>query len=186
MEIADRQQLGLACGQPLAGRRTLALRAMPVTATIIADERVAACLALATRNVPSERRRSAALDGRHHLKLPEAHVAAIGFTPGSTVVAEDIRNLQSGTGHERRGLLGRLVLLAFLGQLIERAHHLGDQVGGDACVVRGRVEPLVAERTRAIMLTFYVIETQSDAETDRLLAGVARTFLRNAQRYPRP
>src|SRR5204862_5493534 len=147
MEIADGEQLCLACGQPLAGRRTLALRAMPVTATIIADERVAARLALAARNVASERRRAAALDGRHHLQLLEADVAAVGLTPSGAVVAENIRNLQSWTGHERRVLLRRLVLLALLGQLIERAHHLGDQVGGDAGVVRRRIEALVAEQS---------------------------------------
>src|SRR5262245_55177695 len=63
-------------------------------------------------------------------------------------VAEDIRNLQSWTGHEGRGLLGRLVLLVLLGQLIERAHHLSPPfspylgecgVAGPvlACFVRG-------------------------------------------------
>ena len=108
---------------------------------------MATCFAFAARNVPSERRRAAALDGRHHLQLPEAHVAAIGLTPSGAVVAEDIRNLQSWTGHEGRRLLGRLVLLVLLGQLIERAHHLGDQVGGDTCVVRRRIEPLVAEQS---------------------------------------
>ena len=74
-------------------------------------------------------------------------MAAIGLTPSGAVAAEDVRNLQSWTGHEGRGLLGRLVLLVLLGQLIERAHHLGDQVGGDTCVVRRRIEPLVAEQS---------------------------------------
>jgi hypothetical protein len=78
-------------------------------------------------------------------------MAAIGLTPSGAVVAEDIRNLQSWTEHKRRLLLRRRVLWAFLVQLIERAHHLGDQIGGDACVVRGRVESLVAERARVIM-----------------------------------
>src|SRR6185436_8667264 len=88
---------------------------------LVGDDGMATCFAFAARNVPSERRRAAALDGRHHLQLPEAHVAAIGLTPSGAVVAEDIRNLQSWTGHEGRGLLGRLVLLVLLGQLIERA-----------------------------------------------------------------
>ena len=72
-------------------------------------------------------------------------MGAIGLTPSGPVVAENIRNLQSWTEHKRRVLLRRLVLLGLLGQLIERAHHLGDQVGGDACVVRRRIQPLVAE-----------------------------------------
>ena len=73
-------------------------------------------------------------------------MAAVGITPSGTVVAEDIRNLQSCTGHERRALLRRLVLLALLGELIEWAHHLGDHLGGDPRVMRRRIEPLVAEQ----------------------------------------
>ena len=49
--------------------------------------------------MPAERRRAAVLDRAHHLQLAEAHMAAVGFTPGGTVVAEDVRDLQSGTGH---------------------------------------------------------------------------------------
>src|SRR5262249_27257769 len=100
---------------------------MPIAAAVEGNDGVTARRVLAARNVASERRRAAALDGRHHLQLPEAHMAAIGLTPSGTVVAEDIRNLQSRTEHKRRVLLGWLVLLALLAQLIERAHHLGDQ-----------------------------------------------------------
>lgn len=60
---------------------------------------------LATRNVPTEGRRAAALDGAHHLHLGQAHVAAVDLTPRGTVVAEDVRDLQRRTGH-RRGYLG--------------------------------------------------------------------------------
>ena len=108
---------------------------------------MAAGVVLTARNVSTERRCAAALDSTHHLQLAEAHVAAVGVAPSGTVVAKNIRNLQSWTGHERRVLLRRLVLLALLGQLIERAHHLGDQVGGDAGVVRRRIEALVAEQS---------------------------------------
>ena len=118
---------------------------MAVAAAVVADERVAAALVVTARNVTSERCRTAALGGRHHLQLPKAHVAAIGFAPSGTVVAEDIRNLQSWTGHESRGLLRWLVFFPGLAQLIQWAHHLGDQIGGHACVVRGRIEALVAE-----------------------------------------
>jgi hypothetical protein len=44
-------------------------------------------------------------------------------------------------------------------QEVERARHLADRADGDAGVERRRVELLVSERTRAIMRTFYVIET---------------------------
>ena len=69
--------------------------------------------------MPAESRRATALDRRHHLQLAEADVAGIGFTPSGPVVAEDVRNLQNWTGHQRRALSGRLVLLA--DEMIERA-----------------------------------------------------------------
>jgi hypothetical protein len=47
----------------------------------------------------TERRRAAALDRAHHLQLTEAYVTAVGLTPSGTVVAEDIRDLQSWAGH---------------------------------------------------------------------------------------
>ena len=46
------------------------------------------------RDMAAERRRAATLDGVHHLQLVEADVARIGRSPGSTMGAEDIRNLQ--------------------------------------------------------------------------------------------
>ena len=64
---------------------------------------------LAARDVPAEGRRAAALDRAHHLQLAEAHVAAVGLTPGGTVVAEDVRDLQSGPGHEPVGYAGGFV-----------------------------------------------------------------------------
>jgi hypothetical protein len=56
---------------------------------------------LAAGNVPAEGCRAAALNGTHHLQLGEAHVAAVGLTPSGSVVAENIRDLQSGAAHER-------------------------------------------------------------------------------------
>jgi hypothetical protein len=120
---------------------------MPIAAAVEGNDGVTARRVLAARNMTSERRRAAALDGRHHLQLPEAHMPAIGVTPSGTVVAEDIRNLQSWAEHERRVLLRRLVLLALLDQLIEWTDNLGDQVGGHARVVGGRIQSLVAERS---------------------------------------
>src|SRR5215467_7731269 len=147
VEIRHRQQFGLTLGEPLACRRTLALGTMSIATAVEGNDGMTARRVLAARDMTSERRCSAALDGRHHLQLAEAHTGAIGLTPSGTVVAEDIRNFQSWTEHERRVLLRWLVLLALLAQLIEWAHHLGDQVGGDACVVRRRIEPLVAEQS---------------------------------------
>ncbi len=56
---------------------------------------MAALLVLAARNIAAERRRAAALDRTHNLHLLQADMAAVGFTPSGTVVAEDIRDLQT-------------------------------------------------------------------------------------------
>src|SRR5262245_15239596 len=55
--------------------------------------------------------RAAALDGAHHLQLGEAHMAAVGVTPGGPVVAEDVRDLQSWPRHGVGGLCRRLLRL---------------------------------------------------------------------------
>ena len=60
---------------------------------------VTARLVLAARDMATERRRAAALDRTHDLELAKAHVAAVGIAPSGPVVAEDVRNLQSWTGH---------------------------------------------------------------------------------------
>ena len=54
---------------------------------------------LAARDVSAESRRAAVLDGAHHLELEQADVTAVGMTPRGPVVAEDVRDLQSWTGH---------------------------------------------------------------------------------------
>src|SRR4029077_12788355 len=139
------QQLGLALGQPSPRRRALALRAMPIAAAIIDDDFVGAVFA--ARDMPAEGRRAAALDRRHCLQLAEAHVAGVGLAPRRSVVAEDIRDLQNRTPHDRRGLCGRLVTSGLQrGQTIQRAHDVPDGVGGDARVERGRIELRVPQK----------------------------------------
>ena len=98
--VRHRQQLGLALGQPFLRRHGLALGTMPVAAGIVGDVRVGAVLA--ARDMPAESRRAAALDGRHHLQLAEAHMAGIGSAPCRPVAAEDIRDLQRWAGQEPR------------------------------------------------------------------------------------
>jgi hypothetical protein len=63
---------------------------------------MAARRVFAARDMAAERRRAAALDRTHHLQLVEAHMAAVGLTPGGTVIAEDVRDLQSWSNHGRR------------------------------------------------------------------------------------
>jgi hypothetical protein len=87
-------------------------------------------------------------------------VTAVGMTPRGPVVAEDVRDLQSWTGHVDP-LRWRLVL--FLrhqwGEPVQRAHDLTDDAGGHMSVARRGVELGMSEQPRGIMRSFYVIET---------------------------
>src|ERR1700722_110348 len=100
MEVWHRQQVGLARGQPVLGRRTLALWAMPVAAGVVGYGGIGAVFA--ARDMAAEGCRAAALDRRHHLQLVEADMAGMGFAPCWTTVTEDIRNLQGRARHARR------------------------------------------------------------------------------------
>src|ERR1019366_2580910 len=111
MVIWGGQQLGLALGQPSPRRRALALRTMPIAAAIIGDDFASAVFA--ARDMPAEGRRATALDRRHHLQLAEAHVAGVGLAPRGSVVAEDIRDFQNRTPHDRRAYAGGLSPLDF-------------------------------------------------------------------------
>ena len=129
MEVRHRQQIGLARRQPVLCRRALALRAVPVAAPVVGDRRVRTVLA--ARDVTAESQRTAALDGAHHLHLGKAHVATVGVTPSGAVVAEDIRDLQGGTGHNPCALCRRSrLLLSQRRQPVERTHDRTDGVGG--------------------------------------------------------
>jgi len=65
---------------------------MSVATAVIGDERMRAVLT--ARDMASESRRAAVLDGTHHLQLGEAHMARVGGTPCGSVIAEDVRDLQ--------------------------------------------------------------------------------------------
>src|SRR5438876_2427604 len=75
---------------------------MPVAAGVVRDLRMAARRVLAARDISAERRRATALDRTHHLQLVEAHMPAVGLSPSRTMVAENVRDLQSWSGHSRR------------------------------------------------------------------------------------
>src|SRR6516164_523575 len=74
---------------------------MPVAARVVRDLRMAARRVLAARDISAERRRATALDRIHHLQLVEAHMPAVGVTPSRTVIAENVRDLQSWSSHGR-------------------------------------------------------------------------------------
>ena len=78
-------------------------------------------------------------------------MTAVGMTPRGPAVAEEVRDLQSCTGHVGP-LRWRLVLL-LRGQWrepVQRAHDLTDDVGGHMGVARRGVE-LCANKTREFM-----------------------------------
>ena len=56
------------------------------------------------------------------------------------MIAEDIRDLQYRTRHARRALGGRLGPLDVAGEMLQRAHHLPDRLGGDPGIERSGVE----------------------------------------------
>ena len=100
VEVADRQEIGLAGGEPVLGRRTLALWVMPVAAGVVGDAAVAAvftCLDMA-----AEGGGAAGLDRRHHLQLAEADMAGIGRAPSGAMAMEDVGDLQRRAAHRRR------------------------------------------------------------------------------------
>src|ERR1700682_534124 len=112
MEVRHRQQVGLARGQPVLCRRTLALRAMPVAAGVVRDLAVRAVLA--ARDMSAERRRAAVLDRRHYLELAKADMAGIGPAPCRAVATEDVRDLQRWTRHDARQAGGSTPSLSLL------------------------------------------------------------------------
>ena len=71
-------------------------------------------------------------------------MTAVGLTPSGTVIAEDLRDLQTETGHGRAGLLDRLRLS--LGgryrqrEAVERAFNAAQDVGGHVRVAGCRVQ----------------------------------------------
>ena len=103
VEVVDRQQIGLAGGEPILRRPALALGAMAVAARVVSDPAVAAILA--TLDMAAEGRRAAALDSRHHLELAQAQMPGIGPAPGGAMVMKDVGDLQPRAAHRRQARL---------------------------------------------------------------------------------
>ena len=92
VEVADRQQVGLAGREPLACRCPLALGAVPVPAAVIGDADMAAVLA--AFDMATNGGGAAGLDRRHHLDLAQAHMAGMRRAPGWSMNPEDIGDLK--------------------------------------------------------------------------------------------
>src|ERR1700724_2770387 len=146
VEIADRQEIGLAGGEPVLRRRALALGAMPVAAGVIGDPPVAALLT--AFDMTAEGGRAATLDARQHLELAEADMPGIGLTPGGPMAVKDVCDLQPRVAHRRRATLRVLASP----QAAVRAGRAGWSRCGSWCWRRGCKGPWYrAWRDRAVM-----------------------------------
>lgn len=75
-------------------------------------------------------------------------MAGVGLTPGRSMAAENIRDLQRRAGHARRALGGRFgALLELDRDVIKRAHDLADGLGGDPGIERRGVEFGMAQQS---------------------------------------
>src|SRR5215831_1151610 len=121
--------------------------------------------------MPAERGRAALLDRRHDLELPQAHMSGIGPAPVGPMAMKNVGDLQPRAAHGRPAT----PRAAASPRSMMRAGRAGcpDRDIGDAGVKCRSVELGVAERTRAIMLTFYVIEVESSAARDAMLTNDA-------------
>ena len=94
VEVSDRQQVGLALGQPGARGGALALGAVPVAAAVIGDPPMAAVLA--GLDMTAQGGRAAMLDRRHDLELMKAQVSGMGGPISGAGGTEDIGDLERG------------------------------------------------------------------------------------------
>ena len=120
VEIADRQQVGLALGQPGFCGGGLTLRAVAIAAGVVGDPEIAAVIAAI--DVAAQRRRPAVLNRRHHLQLGEAQTPGLSETVAGTHGPEDIGDLQRGGPHGASAA-GRRRVGRKYPELVERTGH---------------------------------------------------------------
>ena len=97
VEVLDWQQVFHACLHPVLRRSALALRAVPVPARVVGDVLMIAFGA--SRDVTAKGSSPAVLNRRHHFELRQVQVRGMVTAIGRPAGAEDIRDLQFGTGH---------------------------------------------------------------------------------------
>ena len=73
-------------------------------------------------------------------------MAGIGLTPGRSMAAENIRDLQNRARHARRAVGGWLGAPELERDMLERAHDLTDRLGGDPGLERCVLEFGVTEQ----------------------------------------
>src|SRR3546814_186965 len=94
VEIADREQVGLAGLEPGARRGALALGAMPVAATVVGDPPMPAVGA--GFDVSTERGGAAMFDRRHDLELMQAQMPGMRGAIRGPCSTEDVGDLERG------------------------------------------------------------------------------------------
>src|SRR5439155_16674628 len=99
VEIADRQQIGLAGREPILCRRALTLWTMAIATGVVGDAAVAAILA--ALDMAGECGRAALLDRLHYLELTQAHMPGIGSAPVGSMATKDVCDLQPRAAHRR-------------------------------------------------------------------------------------
>ena len=94
VEVVNRDEIGLTIFQPLRAREALALRTVPVAATVVGDALVSAGVALL--EVPAERGGAATLDRTHDAALPTTEGIGVLLTVEGPGLAKDVRHLEPG------------------------------------------------------------------------------------------
>ena len=141
MEVADRQQVGFALGQPGARSGALAFGTVSVAAAVVGNALMPAVLA--GIDVATERRGAAVLDRRHDLELGQAEMTGLDGTIAGAFSSEDIGDLDRGA--QAASAAG---ILAFhqQRQMLERTGHRADRLGRNARIERGRIKLAVPQQ----------------------------------------
>jgi hypothetical protein len=92
VEVLDGQKILHTRLHPVLRRSALALRAVAIATRVIGD--VLMVTFCAGRYMPAKRSSAAILNRRHHLQLWQVQVPCLFTTIGTTMGAEDVRDLQ--------------------------------------------------------------------------------------------
>ena len=131
VEVGNRQQLGLASGEPFRSRRPLTLRAMAVSARVVGDAGEPAVVA--ALDMTAERRRAAGRDRSDHAPLDAPEMSGVRSFVTVAVAAEDVGQF------ERRPNPHRLSRRRHAQrEFIERTGRTGDHFGRDVGIALRR------------------------------------------------
>src|SRR5687768_8877772 len=98
MEVVGGQQLSFPCCEPAFARLRLALRAVPVSATVVGDGRLVATPGTGI-DMTAQRRCPAARNSPESLELLKVETLLVPVQEAVTLRAEDVGHLHDGTAH---------------------------------------------------------------------------------------